>query len=91
MKQEIIGKIQECETMGEVDKILETLEYGTDYQQIDENIDDGCGEDEEDEYVMHTSYYFFVDGEDEPTEVDFYWGNVTYKIGWIRLPMSYLI
>lgn len=84
MKQEIIDKIYECNTMGEVDKILETLEYGEDYEQIDEKIDDGCDEDEEDEYVMKTSYRFFVDGEDEPTELDFYWGNVTAKIGWIK-------
>ena len=54
MKQEIIDKLYECETMGEVDKILETLEYGTDYQQVDEKIDDGCDGDEEDEYVMKT-------------------------------------
>jgi hypothetical protein len=91
MKQEIIDKLNECETMGEVDKILAMLEYGTDYEQIDEKIDDGCDEDEEDEYVMKTSYRFFVDGEDKPTELDFYWGNVTAKIGWIKLPMSYLI
>jgi hypothetical protein len=84
MKQETLDKIQECNTMGEVDKILATLEYGTDYEQIDEKIDDGCDEDEEDEYVMKTSYRFFVDGENEPTELDFYWGNVTAKIGWIR-------
>lgn len=84
MKQETLDKIQECNTMGEVDKILATLEYGTDYEQIDEKIDDGCDEDEEDEYVMKTSYRFFVDGENEPTELDFYWGNATAKIGWIR-------
>ena len=40
MKQETFDKIQECETMGEVDKILATLEYGTDYQQVDEKIDE---------------------------------------------------
>lgn len=91
MKQETLDKIQECSTMGEVDKILATLEYGTDYQQVDEKIDDGCDEDGEDEYVMKTCYRFFIDGEDEPTELDFYWGNVTAKIGWIRLPNSYLI
>lgn len=84
MKQEIIDKLYECDTMGEVDKILGTLEYGKDYQQVDEKIDDGCDGDEEDEYVMKTCYRFFVDGEDEPTELDFYWGNVTCKIGWIR-------
>ena len=82
MKQEIIDKLYECNTMGEVDKILGTLEYDKDYEQIDEKIDDGCDEDEEDEYVMKTSYRFFVDGEDEPTELDFYWGNVTTEIGW---------
>ena len=84
MKQEIIDKLYGCSTMGEVDKILGTLEYGTDYQQIDEKIDDACDEDEEDEYVMKTSYRFFVDGEDEPTELDFYWGDVTAEIGWIK-------
>lgn len=84
MKQETLDKIQECNTMGEVDKILATLEYGTDYQQVDEKIDDGCDEDEEDEYVMKTCYRFFMDGEDEPTELDFYWGNVTSIIGLIK-------
>lgn len=84
MKQEIIDKLYGCSTMGEVDKILWTLEYGTDYQQIDEKIDDCFDEDEENEYVMKTSYRFFVDGEDEPTELDFYWGDVTAEIGWIK-------
>jgi len=84
MKKETLDKIWNCSTMGELDKILGTLEEEKDYHFIDENIDDGCGEDEEDEYVMHTSYYFFVDGEDEEYEVDFYWGNVTGEIGWIK-------
>lgn len=36
MKQETLDKIQECNTIGNVDKILKTLEYCKDYQQIDE-------------------------------------------------------
>lgn len=61
MTQETLKQIQSCRTMDEVDNILSTLKYGTDYEEIDSKIYDGCLEDEVDEYVIKDCYRFFLE------------------------------
>lgn len=82
MKQELFDKLVDCEQMGDVTEIIDTLTSGEDYRFHDSKIDDGCDDDEADEYVMKDSYSFCVD--DEWIDVDFYYGNNTFKIGWIK-------
>ena len=78
MKKETFEQLKSCNTMDAVQKILDILTYDTDYNFVDEKIDDGCDYGE-DEYVMMTSYNFFV--EDETYYVRFYYGNNTLEIG----------
>lgn len=85
MTQETFNQIQSCSTMAEVDNILSTLKYGADYEEIDSKIDDGCNEDEVDEYVIKHSYRFFLEEENDATYVDFYYGNITFEIGYINI------
>jgi len=85
MTKETFNKIQSCSTMVEVDTILSTLKYGADYEEIDSKIDDGCLEDEVDEYVIKHSYRFFLEEENNATYVDFYYGNITFEIGHIDI------
>jgi hypothetical protein len=80
MKRETFEQLKSCQNMNEVQGILDTLTYGGDYRFVDEKIDDGC-DNGEDEYVMMRSYDFFVDGEPEEYYVKFYYGDNTLEIG----------
>ena len=79
MKQETFDKLLNCENMSNVEEILDTQVSGEDYDFVDEKIDDGCDDDEDDEYVMMRSYNFFVEGTTH--YVRFYYGDNTWEIG----------
>ena len=83
MKQETYNQIVECKTIDEVEVILDTLKDGEDYKFVEEKIDDGCSEDDEDDYVMMRSYDFYLEGDPEGYHVRFYYGNETGEIGYI--------
>jgi hypothetical protein len=82
MKKETYDQLVKCETMDEVETILDTQQegFGKDYRFVDEKIDDGS-DDEEDPYVMMRSYDFYVEGEEDERHTRFYYGNNTRKIG----------
>lgn len=81
MKKETYNKILTgCNNMCEVEEILDRLQYGVDFEFVDEKIDDACDDDSEDEYVMMRSYNFYLE-DGKQFYVRFYYGNNTCEIG----------
>lgn len=81
MKKETYDKILNgCNNMCEVEEILDRLQYGADFEFVDEKIDDACDGDSEDEYVMMRSYTFYLEN-GKQFYVRFYYGNNTCEIG----------
>lgn len=68
--------------MDEIEKKL--AEVGCKVKWGDSGIDDGCDDDDEDEYVMYQSCDI-TDINNESTWVKFYYGNNTYKITYIEI------
>lgn len=78
----LVEKFYGCDTFDEVEKLLGDLKEGDDYKFVDEKIDDGIDdEDCEDEYIIKSCYYFYVEGEDEEYSIDFCYGNNTRIMG----------
>lgn len=81
MKKETYNKIlTECKKISDVEEILDDLQYGVDFEFVDDKIDNACDDDSEDEYVRMRSYTFYLEN-GKQFYVRFYYGNNTGEIG----------
>ena len=71
---ELIGKEYIC---SDVIGFLNEL-YGTSFKVYDEGIDNGCRDDEEDDYVLYTSFE-----SERGIDVKVYYGDNTRIIGYV--------
>jgi len=79
-------ELDEALTEYEMKERLEEV-LGNDYvvKQQDSWIDDGCEEDEEDEYVMGVLFSIQDTKTNDSVDVRIYYGDVTGKIGWVKI------
>jgi len=85
ISNEILERVIDRITVGQdIDEAVENLEMVCDSVKfVDEKIDDGCDESEEDSYVMMQSYDISKDNYNYYLRL--YYGDVTREIGSIEI------